>query len=376
MSGISKIAREGIMIIFFVIVLVISGSVWIFMRGPAFGRLPAGERLERIRHSPHYRNNQFRNIHDTPNLVEGASMFTIMKKFFFEKNPGRKPKSRLPSTKTDLINMDRSRDLLVWFGHSSYYIQVDGKRFLVDPVFSGAASPIPATTRSFAGTDVCQVGDLPEIDYLIITHDHWDHLDYRTVLKLRPKAGRVITSLGTAAHLEYWGYRKDQIIEEDWGREIVLEDGFVIQVLPARHFAGRTFRRNRSFWMSLALRTPTMNFYLGGDSGFDTHFAEIGARFGPFDLAILECGQYNHFWKYIHMMPEEMVQAGFDLKARRVLPVHWGKFSLSIHDWDEPIRRAVNEAERRALPLLYPRIGESVNLHQPGDLVKWWESGV
>ncbi|HMG67845.1 MAG TPA: MBL fold metallo-hydrolase, partial [Chitinophagaceae bacterium] len=278
----------------------------------------------------------------------------------------------LPSVKTDLLHLDPSKNYLVWFGHSSYFIQIDGKKILVDPVFSGNASPLP-TTKSFPGSDVYTTGDLPEIDYLFLSHDHWDHLDYETILKLKPMVKQVITSLGTAAHLEFWGFDKKKIFEKDWKDEIILESGFIVNTASARHFAGRTFKRNRSLWMSFILQTPSMKLFLGGDSGYDTHFAEIGNKYGPFDLAILECGQYNPYWKYIHMMPEETVQAGFDLKAKKILPVHWAKFSLSLHDWDDSIKRVTLEASKKNLPVLHPMIGEVVDLNGPGIFSRWWE---
>jgi L-ascorbate metabolism protein UlaG (beta-lactamase superfamily) len=216
------------------------------------------------------------------------------------------------------------------------------------------------------------VADIPHIDYLFISHDHWDHLDHRTVEKLRPKVGKVITALGAGAHLDRWRYGQEIIAEGDWYDEFSLDDGFKVNVMPGRHFSGRTFKRNQSLWVSFILTTPHMKIYLGGDSGYDSHFAKIGAEYGPFDLAILEDGQYNNSWKHIHMLPEQVVQAAIDLKAERLLPVHWGKFSLSLHDWDEPIIRVVKEAERRKVPVLHPMIGEAVDLNNPQDQTQWW----
>jgi L-ascorbate metabolism protein UlaG (beta-lactamase superfamily) len=362
------------MLIAFIIVALLVLSIWLFMQHPKFGELPSGERLERIKKSPNYTNGQFQNIHHTPDIAEGVSYYTVMKDFFFGKSKRARPSSVLPSQKTDLLNLDPNKNVLVWFGHSSYFIQVDGKKILVDPVFSGAASPISFTTKAFKGSDVYTVDDFPQIDYLFISHDHWDHLDYETVLKLKPKVKNVITSLGTAAHLERWGYDLNKIIEKDWNEGIILEDGFSVHTTAARHFAGRTFKRNRSLWMSFVLITPTMKLFLGGDSGYDTHFATIGNAYGPFDLAILECGQYNAYWKYIHMMPEEVVQAGIDLKAKKILPVHWAKFTLALHAWDEPIERITAEAAKKNMPLIHPMIGEEVDLNDPKPSTAWWKN--
>ena len=343
------------------------------MLQPQSGKLPSGERLKRIEASPNYKNGQFRNVHTTPQLTEGANLFSVMRKFFFGKSKNTRPPAALPSIKTDLLHMDPNENILVWFGHSSYFIQVDGKKILVDPVFSGSASPVSFTTKSFKGSDIYTVDDIPAIDYLFITHDHWDHLDYKTIVKLKTKVKQVITGLGTAAHLEYWGYDTNMIIEKDWNEAFVLDKGFIVHTTPARHFAGRLFKRNKSTWMSFVLQTPSMKLFLSGDSGYDTHFSEIGNKYGPFDLAILECGQYNLYWKYIHMMPEEVVQAGIDLKAKKILPVHWAKFDLSLHDWDEPIKRVVAEAAKKNVPLIHPMIGEKLELSRTMEFVKWWE---
>ncbi len=338
-----------------------------------FGKLPSGERLKRIQSSPNYKDGKFRNLSFTPQLVDGANLFTVMRKFFFGKSKNSRPPDVLPSTKTNLLNLRRDKNCLVWFGHSSYYLQVDGKKILVDPVFSGAASPFSFTAKSFPGSDVYTTDDIPDIDYLIITHDHWDHLDYKTVVKLKPKVKQIITGLGTAEHLEYWGFDKNIITEKDWNEKIILNDGFIAHTTPARHFSGRTFNRNKSIWLSLVLQTPSRKIFLGGDSGYDTHFADIGNKHGPFDLAILECGQYNAYWKYIHMMPEETVQAGIDLKAKKIMPVHWGKFSLSLHDWDEPIKRVTAEALKKNVSLIHPMIGEKMDLENPVQALNWWE---
>ena len=343
------------------------------MQQAKFGKMPEGNRLEKIKNSPNYRNGKFQNLSYTPDLKEGVSYFTVIKSFFFGKSKRSIPGSVLPSLKTDLHTLDISENIFVWFGHSSYFLQIDGKKILVDPVFSGHASPVKFTTKSFAGGDVYSVDDIPAIDYLFITHDHWDHLDYETVTKLKPKVSKIITGLGVGAHLEHWGFDKKIVIEKDWNEAVILDPGFTVNTTPGRHFSGRGLRRNGSIWLSFVLTTPGMKIFLGGDSGYDTHFKKIGDEFGPFDLALLECGQYNEYWKYIHMMPEETVQAAIDLKAKAFIPVHWSKFSLALHAWDEPIIRVVRESERRNVPVITPVIGEEVNLKANKIYEKWWE---
>lgn len=358
------------------VLLLVAGiaiSITVFVRQPQFGKQPSGNRLERIKKSPNYRDGKFQNQHHTPDLAEGVSYYKVIREFIFEKSNRIKPTDTLPSQKTELHSLGPTENVLVWFGHSSYFLQTDGKKILVDPVFSGAASPIKATTKSFAGADVYTTEDLPAIDYLFISHDHWDHLDYVTILKLKPKVKQVICGLGVGEHLEYWGYERASIIEGDWNENVILDSGFSGVITPARHFSGRGLQRNVSLWVSFVLETPSKKIYIGGDSGYDTHFKEIGEAHGPFDLAILECGQYNPNWKYIHMMPEETTQAAVDLKAKKFLPVHWSKFALAQHAWDEPILRVLAEANKKGLTAITPLIGEKLDLSGSATSPTWWE---
>ncbi|WP_298153722.1 MBL fold metallo-hydrolase [Flavobacterium sp.] len=357
-----------------IVLLVLITAVYLFLQHPKFGKLPSGTRLEKIRKSPNYRDGKFQNLSFTPDLAEGETFFKVLKKVLFEKDKRNKPKQTMPSQKTNLHGLNAQENILVWFGHSSYFLQIDGKKILVDPVFSGAASPIPITTKSFKGADVYTTDDIPEIDYLFITHDHWDHLDYDTVTKLKPKVKTVITGLGTGAHLEHWGFNPDIIIEKDWDETIELPDGFTVHTVPGRHFAGRLFKRNQVLWMSFVLQTPNRKIFIGGDSGYDTHFSKTGNDYEPFDVAILECGQYNESWKNIHLMPGEIVPAAKYLKAKALMPVHWGKFSLALHAWDEPVTLASAAAQAVNLPLWTPLIGEKVNLDAPGTFEPWWKA--
>jgi L-ascorbate metabolism protein UlaG (beta-lactamase superfamily) len=276
----------------------------------------------------------------------------------------------------DLLHLSSAENVLVWFGHSSYFLQLDGKRILVDPVLSGRASPVSFTTKAFDGTDPYTVADIPDIDFLFITHDHWDHLDFDTVAKIRPRVKRAICPLGVGAHLERWGYAAAVIDEGDWGDSYVLGDGFEAHVLPARHFSGRGIRRNSTLWASYALQTQSgYKVYLGGDSGYGPHFTEIGKQFNGFDLAILENGQYDKAWKYIHMMPEQTLQAAHDLQASLVFPVHNSKFCISNHDWDAPLRTITSIAAEMRPELITPVIGSVVPLVSPfGDSSEWWRN--
>lgn len=362
-----------ILLIILIVILAFIVVVNIFIRQPKFGKMPTGQRLQQILAASNYKEGKFQNESHTPDLAEGVTYYQVLKEFFFEKSKRIKPTGVLPTKKTDLLALDAGKNVMVWFGHSSNFLQIDGKKILVDPVLSGAASPVRFTTKSFKGSDVYTTDELPEIDYLFLSHDHWDHLDYNTVMKLKSKVKKVICGLGVGQHLEHWGFNKSIIVEKNWGEEALLDNGFTINVTPARHFSGRGFKRQPTLWSSYVLQTPTMKIFIGGDSGYDSHFASIGNTYGPFDVAILECGQYNKNWKYIHMMPEEMVQAAIDLKAEKLVPVHWAKFALAQHDWDDPIKRVTASAKEKGMPIYTPMIGEALDLDEPVVSEAWWE---
>ena len=369
--------------------MIVAGT-FIFLQTNVFGQSPSEKRMERIKKSPHFRDGKFNNEHFTPDLAEGVSYWDILKSYR-KKVENKEPDFILPSVKTDLKGLvsgdlksptlgqgilnpsqQSEQPKLVWFGHSSYLLFINGKTILVDPVFSGHASPVSFMIENFEGSNVYSVDDMPEIDVLIISHDHYDHLDYKTVRALKPKVKHVLTSLGTGEHLEKWGYNPNIINELDWSESITIDSVLHFTSTPARHFSGRGLKRNQAFWSSFVLKTPTHSIFIGGDSGYDTHFKAIGEQYGPFDLAILECGQYNYFWKYIHTMPEETALAATELKAKLLLPVHWGKFRLALHPWTEPIERVTKEAERLNQPIATPMIGEVLEIGGTVPSKKWW----
>lgn len=358
----------------FLICAVLAVAVIIFLQQPQFGKAPTGARLERMKNSPNYKNGSFQNLENTPDLAEGVNMLSVIWSFLFDKTPRQVPIDSIPHVQTDIRTLDSQTDALVWFGHSSYFLQTEGKRLLIDPVFNGYASPVSFTTKSFPGTTSYHVEDLPTIDFLIITHDHWDHLDYPTIKKIASQVKQVVCPLGVGAHLEYWGYAPSKIIELDWHELADLEGGFTIRATPARHFSGRGLKRNGTLWTSFVLNTPLRRIFIGGDSGYGKHFADIGKQYGPFDLAILEDGQYNPAWIYIHMLPEQVLQAAQDLNAQKVLPVHHSKFSLAMHAWDDPLIRITKANKNTELLLWTPKIGEPVFLNDSAHVfTHWWE---
>jgi L-ascorbate metabolism protein UlaG (beta-lactamase superfamily) len=253
-------------------------------------------------------------------------------------------------------------------------LQLEGKKILLDPVFSNNASPIAGSVKAYKGTNVYTAADMPDIDYLLISHDHYDHLDYPTILALKDKIKKVICGLGVGAHFEHWGYKPEQIIEKDWNEKEEVGNGFTIYTETARHKSGRTLKQDNTLWMSFVLQTPTMKIFLSGDSGYDTHFANIGNKYGPVDLAIIENGQYDNAWHYIHLLPEEVLKAAQDLKAKRLMTAHNSKFSLGRHPWDEPLKKAAELSKAANIPLITPMIGEVVYLTNSSQTFKeWWK---
>lgn len=221
------------------------------------------------------------------------------------------------------------------------------------------ASPVSFINKPFPGTDIYKPEDLPErIDYLIITHDHWDHLDYNTVTELRNRIGKVICPLGVGQHFEYWGFDPSVLIELDWQENATLNHGYNAHCLPARHFSGRGLTANKTLWASFLLETPSLTVFIGGDSGYGSHYQEIGNKFPNIDLAILENGQYNENWRHIHTMPQELGKEAQELGANTVITVHHSKYALARHLWDKPLHNELNAAEQYHFNLTVLKIGE------------------
>jgi L-ascorbate metabolism protein UlaG (beta-lactamase superfamily) len=336
-----------------------------------YGKLPSGARLNRIKRSENYRNGAFQNLTGTTTLAEGVSVWKTLGDFMSKDKQVRPPRA-IPHVRTALGQLPADRLTCVWFGHSSYLLKVGTLSVLVDPVLSGHASPFPFMIRAFPGSDAYKPEDMPEVDILLITHDHYDHLDYRTIVRLKDKIGRVVCSLGVGAHLEHWGLDSSKIHELDWWERFEFRE-LSLTATPGRHFSGRGLRRAQSLWSSFVLSRGEQRLFLGGDSGYGPHFKTIGERYASFDMAILESGQYNRSWPDIHMSPEQTVQASADLNAKVLLPVHWAKFSLAMHAWNEPIRRVLSVAEAMKVQVATPKIGEPFS---PGDTLpseRWWE---
>ncbi len=348
--------------------------VFLFMQQKPFGKLPSGARLEKVKSSSHYQNGRFINIIETPLIAKGSSYWKLMTKFL-GKGINRAPEKPIPFVKTNLTSDVARNPRIIWFGHSSYLISLHGKNILVDPVFSRRASPVQyAGMKSYEGTNEYTADDMPEIDLLVISHDHYDHLDYHSIVALRSKVKQFCTPLGVGQHLTHWGIDENKITELDWWQSHSFLPGVEIIATPARHFSGRGFTNNKTLWASFVLKTNEYRIFIGGDSGYDNSFKDIGIKYGPFDLAMLECGQYDVQWPSIHMMPEEVAQAGVDLQAKVLMPVHWAKFTLALHPWKEPMDRLTKKAALLGVKLTTPVVGEPVVLNEVYPAQQWWKN--
>ena len=371
--------KHRIMLLFIILsssIVSLFGISYAVLHSPSFGALPSGERKERILHSPNYRDGRFQNRYPMPPSLQRPSLgdrVKILWRFLFDRPKDVRPTDSIPVVRHDLKKLDRSEDLIVWFGHSGYLLQMDGVRYLIDPVFVEGA-PFGIMNAFFRGTKVFDVVDLPEIDYLIITHDHWDHLDYHVAKELQNRVRKVYTGLGVGAHLERWGYRPDQIVELDWDESTPTAEGGRVHCLPTQHFSGRGLTSAQSLWVSFVLQGTKHSVYVGGDGGFSPHYAVIGKQFPQLDLAILENGQYSEQWSGIHMLPEHLGETMHALGAKRILTVHHAKFALSMHPWKEPLEHAKRLRDEEGLPILMPRIGQIVRYTDSTFTTDdWWE---
>jgi L-ascorbate metabolism protein UlaG (beta-lactamase superfamily) len=306
-----------------------------------------------------------------PGELRFFDTLTLIKKVLCESD-SRIPKSPLPEVKPDLAAFLEPSETMkfIWFGHSTLLLNLDGQIILMDPVFFHA-SPTSLMVKRFQ-PPVLSLSELPAINTIVISHDHYDHLDKKTIAFFRDKTNHFLVPKGVGVHLRDWGIEAERITELMWN-ESVERNGLLYRALPAQHFSGRgLFDRNETLWASWAIKGKTENIYFSGDSGYGPHFEEIGDQHGPFDYAFLENGQYNERWPDIHMQPEETLQAYVDLNAKHFVPIHWGMFDLSLHHWSEPVKRSHEIAKAWHIPIITPRLGEVVDEDHRPDMA-WWE---
>ena len=373
------------MILILILILIV-GMIFINF-SPQFGAKTTGVNYERIKSSKNFKNGKFRNIEKTAIMTKMD--LTSLFKYFIKGNTV--PNFTIPIEKSYSIKSDdldttvvnnnldsykqKSNVKVTWFGHSALLLEVNNRKILLDPMLGKIPAPHPwLGSKRFNEELPMKIEDIPQIDAVLISHDHYDHLDYWSITKIKDKVKMFYVPLGIAAHLKSWGVDESRIIELDWWEEAEFQELTFVST-PSRHFSGRgLFNKDSTLWCSWVIKNENTKIFFSGDGGYSKTFKEIGEKFGPFDLTLLECGQYDEGWSEIHMMPEETVQAHIDLRGKLLMPIHWGAFKLSIHPWQEPVERLLLKANPLKVKITTPMIGEPITLGKSVPSSKWWKN--
>ncbi|MER7165080.1 MBL fold metallo-hydrolase [Micromonospora sp. NPDC000207] len=353
----------------------LAGLAWVVRDIPAaLGGRVTGARAERAARSPQFHDGTFRN-RGRSRSIAGAPDRDLVRELIFGKQQ-RHPRRPVPVVRPGAAPTpgDHAELNIVWYGHASALIEIEGRRVLLDPVWSRRCSPSSVVGPKRLHQPPVELADLPAVDAVLISHDHYDHLDLATVRALTEgQSAPFLVPLGVGAHLERWGVPEHRIVELDWSQSHRVA-GLTITATVAQHFSGRGLSRDGTLWSSWVVAGERRRVYYTGDSGYFDGYAEIGAEHGPFDVTLMQIGAYDRAWPSIHMFPEEAVAAHVDLRGDLLIPVHWATFTLALHDWSEPVERLVAEAATRGVRLAVPRPGERVVVDDPPPVDRWWRS--
>ncbi len=326
--------------------------------------------------SPRWNGKKFTNFSEPEFNLKGHAFYEFFKKQIHNR-PIKKPKNNLEIIPFDKEKWKSENQLpqFIWYGHAALFLKLSGKNILIDPMLGDNTTPIaPIASKRYSKDTLKLIDEFPDIDAVFYTHDHYDHLDYDSVRKLKNKTRHFFVALGVGRHLESWGIPPSKITEFDWWEETNWE-GIKITFTPTKHFSGRgPFDRTQSLWGGWVFQTEKHNIYWSGDGGYGEHFKEIGNKFDSFDWAFLECGQYNKLWPQVHMFPEESIQAGIDTNTKLSIPYHWGGFTLSSHPWKEPAERFVKAAQEKERGYHIPRLGEITTMNRISNTEHWYEN--
>ena len=358
-------------IVLVVVFGVISVAAFVYF-SPQFGASKKQIRTEAVLGSPNFDKGSFSYPVSTKTMTGFRSGSMIE---YFRRGD-KFPDIPVPVKKiqpTEINNFGDSLTRVTWFGHSTLLIETQRKTILIDPMLGDVPSPVSWMGPGRFNPELpMDIEDLPNIDVVLISHDHYDHLDYESILQIKDKVGKFKTPLGVGAHLRAWGVDAGKIEELDWWESTEFE-GLKFVATPARHFSGRgIFDRNATLWCSWIIQSDHSKIFFSGDGGYGEHFKEIGNRFGPFDFAFMECGQYDEQWALIHMMPHEIPQALDDLKTTQFMPIHWGAFKLALHSWTHPVDEVQKYLSGTDYKMATPKIGEAFFVSGKLPNTKWW----
>ncbi len=375
MRRVKKILQKMGWFLLGLVVFITIATVLFMYISPQFGGSPTKAEKERYARSENYTDGVFVNRNNVQMEMGIGKMFKGLKGYFGP-TPNTQPDKDVAVQKIDSVTIAdyEGPTRMIWFGHSAFLLQINGKNLLLDPMFGKVPAPHPWLGNNRFSTELpIEIEKLPKIDAVLFSHDHYDHLDYESIQLIKDKVGVFYVPLGVGPYLRDWGIADKKIMELDWWEQTPFQD-LKFVCTPAQHFSGRGFRdRGKTLWSSWIIASETENIFFSGDSGYGDHFKEIGKKYGPFDFAMMECGQYNELWKEIHMMPEETAQAGVDVGAKKIMPIHWGAFKLAMHPWTEPVERVTQKAAELGVPVTVPEIGEAIYLNTE-QLSKndWW----
>lgn len=357
--------------------IVLVSLVFIAKANPQFGGKNTEREKENYEQSPNFKEGKFHNQNEIDMSMGFKDILSAAAKYI-KPNPNTSPDKNievLPIDSLNIINYKSETPRLFWFGHSSFLLQISGKNILIDPMLGKVAAPYPWLGQArFNENSPINAESLPHIDAVILSHDHYDHLDYGTIMAIKDKVDQFYMPLGVSKHLKKWGIEADKINELDWDDSITLDELSFI-CAPAQHFSGRSISDNSStLWCSWIIKNNSHNIYFSADGGYGPHFKKIGDQYGPFDFAMMECGQYNKKWKDIHMFPEQTVQASIDINTKVVMPIHWGAFKLAEHAWTNPIERFLEKSKNLSFKISTPQIGETILIGDSSNYPssKWW----
>ena len=358
----------------FSIVIFVSITILLFINmSPQFGANPTSKEKRYFNTFPNYQKGEFKSLEQTPVMTGDVSAWE-----FFKNVENKNPKTDIIPKKIDYFSfkdLNNEDYKISWLGHSAFIINLNHKIILLDPMLGSHAAPLPLPNlKRYNSTLPIDPELIENIDLVIISHDHYDHLDYYTIKKIKNNVKTFLVPHGVGNHLRSWGIDVDSIVELNWNQNFTI-DGIEFVCLPARHFSGRgPLNRNSTLWSSWAIKSSNLKIYFSGDSGYGTHFKKIGEDHGPFDISLIDCGQYNKAWKYSHMFPHEAVKAARDLKTEFFIPIHWGAFTLAMHSWDEPVVESIRWSKETGLKCLTPEIGDQLSKERLNEqFTEWWE---